>query len=271
MNINKRVIRILPIFLFVFLLFYIWNNILVLDDYHHFNEAFSEHSEDIGDTTPDTESALGDNSIESNMSVSVQDKGFHIYINLDILSLFLYKDGELVKTYPVSGGKPETPSPEGTWKIINKADWGKGFGGSWMELNVPWGKYGIHGTNYPWFVGKQNASHGCIRMKSENARELYGIVPYGTPVTIVQKNRAFKVLKSGDVGSDVLKLQKALKSLGYFHDWPSGKFGENLKKSVIKFQKANKYKVTGTVDKSLYDIIIQKYRDKLEEESGSKS
>jgi len=37
--------------------------------------------------------------------------------------------------------------------------------------------------------------------------------------------------------ADVLKVQKALKKLGYFHDWPSGKFQDNLKKSVIKFQK----------------------------------
>lgn len=138
------------------------------------------------------------------------------------------------------------------------------------KITVPWGKYGIHGTKYPWFVGKQNASHGCIRMISENAKELYGIVPHGTPVTIVQKNRSFKALKSGDVGSDVLKLQKALKTLGYFHDWPSGKYGENLKKSVIKFQKTNNYKVTGTVDKSLYDIIINKCKEKLDEEAGRK-
>ncbi|MFZ5987103.1 MAG: L,D-transpeptidase family protein [Bacillota bacterium] len=41
-----------------------------------------------------------------------------------------------------------------------------------MTLGVEWGKYGIHGTKYPWFIGKQNASHGCIRMysKSRNIR-----------------------------------------------------------------------------------------------------
>jgi hypothetical protein len=249
---NKAVLT-LVVSIFLFILYAIWNNILILDDFHPSNKYLYVISESIQDEF--TESCI-------------QKEGYHIYINLDELRLYLYKDGILVKTYLVSGGKPETPSPEGTWKIISKSAWGGSFGGSWMGLNVPWGKYGIHGTKYPWFIGKQNASHGCIRMYSESAKELYSIVPHGTTVTIVQKNRPFKVLKSGDVGSDVLKVQKALKKLGYFHDWPSGKFEDNLKKSVIKFQKANNCKVTGTVSKRLYDIIIQKYEEKIKEEQS---
>lgn len=227
----------------------VWNNILILDDFHPSNDLLNAKSADILEEINDTSSIP---------------EGYYIYINLDELNLYLYKDGELLKTYMVSGGKPETPSPEGTWKIINKSTWGGSFGGSWMGLSVPWGQYGIHGTKYPWFIGKQNASHGCIRMYNDSAKELYSIVPHGTTVTIVQKNRPFKVLKSGDVGSDVLKVQKALKKLGYFHDWPSGKFQDNLKNSVVKFQKANNIKATGTVNKSLYNIIMQKYEEKLE-------
>lgn len=134
------------------------------------------------------------------------------------------------------------------------------------KINVPWGNYGIHGTKSPWFVGKSNASHGCIRMNSKDAKELYGMVPHGTKVTIVQNNRPYRTLQSGDVGSDVLMIQKALKKLGYFHDWASGKFGDNLKRSVIKFQKANSLKVSGTVNKALYDKIIQQYKDKIKME-----
>lgn len=229
---------------------------MILDDFHP-SENLLDTS--IGDMPDETE------------NTSVVTKGYYIYINLDELKLYLYKDGVLLKTYPVSGGKPETPSPEGTWKIISKSDWGGNFGGSWMGLNVPWGQYGIHGTKYPWYIGRQNASHGCIRMYNKNAKELYDIVPYGTIVTIVHKNRPFKELKSGDVGSDVLKVQKALKKLGYFHDWPSGKFQDNLKKSVIKFQKNNKIKVTGTVNKSLYNLIMKKYEEKMQEEKSQSS
>ncbi len=50
-----------------------------------------------------------------------------------------FKDNEIYKEYDVSGGKPSTPSPLGTWNIVSKANWGEGFGGTWMGLNVPGG------------------------------------------------------------------------------------------------------------------------------------
>lgn len=243
---RKRLVSSVNIFLLILSILTICNSLLMLDEYHPLYSSFEED--------------------EANIDELKAAKGYLIYINLDSLILYLYKDGSLIKTYPVSGGKKNTPSPIGTWKIISKSDWGEGFGGSWLGLNVPWGKYGIHGTKSPWFVGKSNASHGCIRMKNADAKELYKTVPYGTTVVIVQKSLPFRVLKSGDVGSDVLMVQKALKKLGYFHDWESGKFGDNLKRSVIKFQKAYNFKVTGTVNKAVYDKMMQLYKEKLKEE-----
>ncbi|WP_235832582.1 L,D-transpeptidase family protein [Acetivibrio mesophilus] len=245
---KKKIVFSLAVSMLILVFYSLWNNILILDDFHPSEDLLDVSIDDMLEETED--------------AVAVT-KGYYIYINLDELKLYLYKDGVLLKTYMVSGGKPETPSPEGTWKVISKSDWGGSFGGSWMGLNVPWGQYGIHGTKHPWCIGKQNASHGCIRMYNDSAKELYNIIPHGTIVTIVQKNRPFKELKSGDVGSDVLKVQKALKNLGYYHDWPSGKFQDNLKKSVIKFQKDNNIKVTGTVNKSLYNLILKKYEEKL--------
>jgi hypothetical protein len=43
--------------------------------------------------------------------------------------------------------------------------------------------YGIHGTNEPASIG-QAASHGCVRVKNEDAELLFRIVPVGTPVFI---------------------------------------------------------------------------------------
>jgi len=216
----------------------------MLDDFHPLYSSL----------TPDEE----DNAIIKNV------KGYFININLDSLILSLYKDGSLIRSYPVSGGKASSPSPTGTWKIITKSTWGEGFGGSWLGLNVPWGKYGIHGTKSPWYVGKSNASHGCIRMNNKDAKELFDMVPHGTTVMIVQKNIPSRILKCGDVGSDVLMVQKALKKLGYFYDWASGKYEDNLKRSVIKYQKANDLNVTGTVSKALFNRIIQQYKEKIE-------
>ena len=44
--------------------------------------------------------------------------------------------------------------------------------------------YGIHGTAEPEKLGQQ-VTAGCVRMKNEEVEELYGILPPGTEVTIV--------------------------------------------------------------------------------------
>jgi hypothetical protein len=43
--------------------------------------------------------------------------------------------------------------------------------------------YGIHGTDAPSSIGR-GASHGCVRVRNEDAETLYRIVPVGTPVYI---------------------------------------------------------------------------------------
>ncbi len=43
--------------------------------------------------------------------------------------------------------------------------------------------YGIHGTDAPSSIGR-GASHGCVRVRNEDAETLFRIVPVGTPVYI---------------------------------------------------------------------------------------
>ncbi len=187
---------------------------------------------------------------------NVNPKGWYIFIDLDDKLMHVYKDGEQIKTYEVSGGKPNSPSPLGTWKIISKDTWGEGFGGAWLGFNVPWGKYGIHGTTDPWAVGKSNNSKGCIRMRNKEVRELYKLVPHNTLVTIVYENIPFYPMRDGDVGSDVLSVERALKKLGYYHGGEDGVYGASLKKAVMEFQKDNKLYRTGVVNNSTYEKII---------------
>ena len=176
--------------------------------------------------------------------------------------MYVYKDGQMIKNYPVSGGKPGTPSPEGTWRIISKDTWGEGFGGAWLGFNVPWGKYGIHGTVEPWQTGNINGSKGCIRMKNKDVRELYKIVPHGTTVTIEHKSRVFRNMKSGQIGTDIAELQRALKKLRYYNGGIDGKFGTALKNSVIKFQKESKLRANGIVNRQTYTLIMSKAGEK---------
>ena len=78
------------------------------------------------------------------------------------------RDRVVWKAYPVAVGKWATLTPVGEWKIIEKGfETGGAFGTRWMALDVPWGGYGIHGTNRPWSIGTY-ASLGCVRMFNED-------------------------------------------------------------------------------------------------------
>lgn len=89
-----------------------------------------------------------------------------------------------VKIYPVAVGKTETPTPLGTYRIINKiVNPGGMLGTRWMGLNIPNGPYGIHGTFRPDSIGKF-ISNGCIRMYNHDIEELFNKVHVGTTVII---------------------------------------------------------------------------------------
>lgn len=110
---------------------------------------------------------------------------YRITVNRAAHTLTLFKDGRLFRTYPVAIGKMLTPTPKGTYRIINKAlNPGGPYGARWMGLSIPGGGYGIHGTNNPKSIGK-NVSHGCIRMYNKNVMELFKYVGVGTPVRII--------------------------------------------------------------------------------------
>jgi lipoprotein-anchoring transpeptidase ErfK/SrfK len=108
-----------------------------------------------------------------------------IVIDTNERTLTLMEADKVYKAFPCAVGKPETPTPVGEWTIVHKGgNWGDGFGDRWMGLDVPWGIFGIHGTNKPYSIGTA-ASHGCIRMFNEHVRLVYSLVEEGTPVTII--------------------------------------------------------------------------------------
>ncbi len=181
---------------------------------------------------------------------------WQIVIDLDRFTLSVYKDGELIKTYPCSGGKTETPSPTGEFKIVNKQAWGAGFGGVWMGLDVPWGTFGIHGTKFPHLIGKEHPSKGCIRMLTKDAKELSETVPLGTRVKIIQNDKPFFTRYLGECGSEIYCAQAGLARLGYYGGELDGMFGKQMRQAVIEFQEDNGLKVTGSLNQKTYDKIL---------------
>lgn len=175
-----------------------------------------------------------------------------ILINLYSHQLTVLIDGKPHKTYPVAVGKKQTRSPLGEWKIASKGIWGNGFGTRWMGLNIPWGIYGIHGTNKPWSIGTA-ASHGCFRMYNRDVEEIYPLVSVGTPVDVVGDHYLFYAklpgtYKKGNRSQGVVTIQLRLKQLGYLNSRADGIFGSETENAIKTFQRLHGLPESGIVD-----------------------
>ena len=173
-----------------------------------------------------------------------------ITIKINSRVLELYNDDQLYKRYRIAVGKSESPSPVGEWIIRDKFYSPKEILGTrWLSLNVPWGSYGIHGTNRPWSIG-QFASKGCIRLRNKDIEELYRWVPVQTPVKIIgNRGRVQRELKRNSVGPDVVSLQLRLQQLGFFGGRADGVFGLGTEEAVKNYQQENGLISNGVVDK----------------------
>jgi lipoprotein-anchoring transpeptidase ErfK/SrfK len=184
----------------------------------------------------------------------------HITLTVDVPSrrLTVYADGVPFRTFPVAVGKKSTPSPIGEWRIVRKAvHWGTGFGTRWMGLNVPWGTYGIHGTNKPWSIGTY-ASHGCIRMLNKDVELLYQWVQPNTLVKIVGPLPRMKnppTLRKGQANQDVVALQFLLQQVGVYSGDADGRFGDITEEAVKTYQLAQELPVTGIVDQTVWKSL----------------
>jgi len=202
------------------------------------------------------------NSIDENRDTYVENSNnISILIEVDKkkLSVVDLDNNMVIKTYAVATGKSDTPTPLGTFKIVEKAKWGGGFGSRWMGLDVPWGKYGIHGTNRPGSIGF-NASAGCVRMRNKDVEELFDIVNHNTTVTIINGiygpfGYGMRSLKPGDRGADVAEVQKRLKVLGYYSGSIDGIYGEGMKNALIQFLKKNGIPLTDTISNDIYEKL----------------
>ncbi len=158
-----------------------------------------------------------------------------ILIDLSRCTLTLRQAGESAKVYRVAVGAGKTPTPVGRFHIIHKARWGGGFGTRWMGLDVPWGTYGIHGTDKPGSIG-QRVSHGCIRMHNRDVEAVFEAVEAGTPVLIAGPVN-YQPLAQGSRGTLVQWVQEKLQVLGYYEGTCDGIFDSETGAALSVFQK----------------------------------
>lgn len=186
----------------------------------------------------------------------------HIYIqiNLWLNELHVIKNNKIFASYHISSGTDSSPTPIGTFKITKKSrSWGGGFGSRWLGLDVPWGQYGIHGTNKPMLIGKC-VSHGCIRMRNKDVEELFEMIPEGTTVyikgPITGKGKgAFINLSVGSKGNLVQLVQERLKFAGLYDRKVDGIYGMDTEIAVRKFQKQHHLPITGVVSDDEYILL----------------
>jgi L,D-transpeptidase ErfK/SrfK len=132
-----------------------------------------------------------------------------IVLNVPEAHLYLVRDGQLVKSYPVGVSRGNWQVPLGrtkivkmdknpTWNVPKSIQQEMARLGQSVKEQVPpgpdnplgsrWigfakGNYGFHGTNDPASI-KNYESHGCVRMLEPHIKELYEQVKLGTSVSI---------------------------------------------------------------------------------------
>lgn len=183
-----------------------------------------------------------------------------IWIDIHQKSLTLYEGTQVMKRYVIATGTGETPSPIGTFRITSRfsGELG-GFGTRFLGLNVPWGQFGIHGTNKPSSIGS-NASHGCFRMYVKDSEELYRLISNGAMVVVEGGpygwlDQSLRTLRPGDRCSHVAAVQSRLLQLGYSYQWPDGVYGPATQAAVQKARAALGLPRKDLVDAAFYRAI----------------
>jgi lipoprotein-anchoring transpeptidase ErfK/SrfK len=134
-----------------------------------------------------------------------------IVVNLSKQWLYAYENGKQILDTPVTTGRPELPTPVGTFSVFSKlspmtfrSPWPEGSphwyppspanyamewaAGGYFLHDAPWRSVFGPGTNNwhddPQF-GPDTGSHGCISMSTSAAARLYAWTPIGTTVEVI--------------------------------------------------------------------------------------
>jgi lipoprotein-anchoring transpeptidase ErfK/SrfK len=120
-----------------------------------------------------------------------------IVVSLPQQKAFVFREGALVASAPVSTGRPGHPTPLGTFRILQKQVHHRSniYSNAPMPYMQRLTTYGIalHAGQLPGYP----ASHGCIRLPWAFAKKLYSMTDGSTLVTITRQP-----VHLGEGGSD---------------------------------------------------------------------
>ncbi len=114
-----------------------------------------------------------------------------IEVNLSSQMTYMFENGEVVRSFPISSGLPDTATPTGRFEVfahVSMQDMGCFEGALYCTENVPWVVYfapdiAFHGAYWHNNFGQQ-MSHGCVNLPVATAKYLYDWTPTGTEVWV---------------------------------------------------------------------------------------
>ena len=118
-----------------------------------------------------------------------------LVVSIPDKKLVVIENGAVVTVFAIAVGAPATPTPVGTFTIVNRITnptyyrpgkvVGPGptnpLGTRWIGLSEK--GYGIHGTDNPRSIGYAK-SHGCIRLRNADVERLFEQVQAGDVVEL---------------------------------------------------------------------------------------
>jgi len=118
-----------------------------------------------------------------------------VVVSIPDRKLAVVENDEIVQVFDVAVGAPASPSPTGTFTIVNRVAnptyYHPGtviapgprnpIGTRWIGLSQK--GYGIHGTDQPSSIGYAQ-SHGCIRLRNADVEQLFERVRPGDVVEL---------------------------------------------------------------------------------------
>lgn len=115
--------------------------------------------------------------------------GKQIIVKLSIQRIFVYENGQLLKTFLVSTGITYYPTRVGEFRIWEKLPETRMTGPGYDLPHVKWTMYfdesrGFHAKYWNDIYGRPS-SHGCVNMTEEDAKWLYDWAPMGTDVLVI--------------------------------------------------------------------------------------
>lgn len=120
-----------------------------------------------------------------------------VVVSLDAQRAYVYRNGQRIATSTISSGRPGRETPTGVYPILvkEKMHHSNLYNDAAMPFmqRLTWDGVALHAGRIP----GHPASHGCVRLPNEFARDLYALTERGQTVVISQDDSVESLMGVG--------------------------------------------------------------------------